>query len=201
MPAIARRPLAAALVLAAVALAPVAAVAATPPVDTLKGFGPAPFGTRWEKAQALFPTAEVMSDKQNLGAPSVGGPFVHRLLLKAQSVEGLPKPVDVELRFWKKRLWVVQVYWGANPDQDVLAMLAKRLGPSQSSDPAAPLWITDATQTTVTLKQHTYGTADLALSAGAQSWFKKLMKGEWSQPSQAELDEMEGRTPAPAKTP
>ena len=186
----------------ALALAPLAArAAAPPPVDTLKGFGPAPFGTRWEKAQTLFPQAAVMPEKQNLGAPNVGGPFVHRLLLTQQQVEGLPRPVDVELRFWKKRLWVVQVYWRDNPDQDVVAMLTRRLGPSLGNDPAAPLWATDTTQTTVTLKQRTYGTSDLALSADAQAWFKKLMKGQWSQPSQAELDEMEGRTPAPAKTP
>lgn len=196
------RPRAVLLVLAALCLAPLAARAAdTPPVDTLKGFGPAPFGTRWEKARSLFPKAEEVPATKNLGAPSVGGPFVHRLYLADQRVEGLPKPVDVELRFWKKRLWVVQVYWGDNAEKDVLAMLAKRLGPGQGGDGAPPLWITDTTQTTVTPAQHTYGTSDLGLSADAQAWFKKLMKGEWKAPSQAELDEMEGRTPAPAAKP
>lgn len=197
-----RRHRTALLALAALCLAPFAAgAAAPPPLDTLKGYGPAPFGTRWEKARTLFPAAALVPENKNLGTPSVGGPFVHRLYLTDQRVEGLPKPVNVELRFWKKQLWVVQVYWGDNSDQDVLAMLTKRLGPNQGSGPDAPLWITDTTQTTVTPKQRSYGTADLGLSAGAQSWFKKLMKGEWSQPSQAELDEMEGRTPAPAATP
>ena len=136
----------------------------------------------------------MLPDGKNLGAPSVGGPFVHRLYLTEQTVEGLPKPVNVELRFWKKNLWVVQVYWGENTEQDVIAMLTKRLGPNR--DENNPLWITDTVQTTAVLKQHTYGSADLALSADAQAWFKKLMHGEWKQPSQAELDQMEQRTPA-----
>lgn len=183
---------------AGLALLPAVAGAAAAPVDTLRGYGPAPFGTRWDKAQALFPTAEVLPGNKNIGAPTVGGPFVHRLYLADQRVEGLPKPVNVELRFWKKNLWVVQVYWGENRDQDVLAMLTKRLGPNQSTDPGNLLWITDAVQVTGTTKQHTYGSADLGLSADAQAWFKKLMKGEWKAPSQAELDQMEGRTPAPS---
>jgi hypothetical protein len=182
----------------ALTLAPRAAGAAPPPpMDTLKGYGPAPFGTRWEKAQHLFPKAEVLPDGKNLGAPSVGGPFVHRLLLTDQHVEGLPKPVDVELRFWKKNLWVVQVYWRENSDQDVLAALTKRLGPNQGASPENLLWMTDTVQVTGSTKHHTYGSADLRLSADAQQWFKKLMRGEWKKPSQAELDEMEQRTPAP----
>lgn len=182
------------LTLAALCLLPAVAGGAAAPLDTLKGYGPAPFGTRWDKAQQLFPKAEVLPDGKNVGAPSVGGPFVHRLYLTEQTVEGLPKPVNVELRFWKKNLWVVQVYWGENTEQDVIAMLTKRLGPNR--DPNNPLWITDTVQTTAVLKQHTYGSADLALSADAQAWFKKLMHGEWKQPSQAELDQMEQRTPA-----
>jgi hypothetical protein len=197
------RPLAAATRRHAAALAfllalcawPALAAAAPAPLDTLKGYGPAPFGTRWDKAQKLFPKAEVLPDGKNLGAPSVGGPFVHRLYLTNQRVEGLPKPVNVELRFWKKNLWVVQVYWGENSDQDVLAALTKRLGPNQGSGENL-LWIGDTVQVTGSTKQHTYGAADLGLSADAQQWFKKLMRGEWKQPSQAELDEMEQRTPA-----
>ncbi|HSP97834.1 MAG TPA: hypothetical protein VL049_11395 [Candidatus Dormibacteraeota bacterium] len=170
--------------------------AEAPPIDTVKGYGPAPFGTRWDKAQKLFPRAEVLPENKNVGAASVGGPFVHRLYLTDQHVEGLPKPVNVELRFWKKNLWVVQVYWGDNSDQDVVAMLTRRLGPNQGNDTVNLLWIGDTVQVTGSTKQHTYGSADLALSADAQAWFKKLMHGEWKAPSQAELDEMEGRTPA-----
>ena len=168
------------------------------PLDTLKGYGPAPFGTRWDKAQKLFPKAEVVSEGKNLGAPSVGGPFIHRLYLTDQHIEGLSKPVNVELRFWKKNLWVVQVYWGENSDQDVVAMLSKRLGPNQGNDSGNLLWITDTVQITGSTKQHTYGSTDLTLSADAQAWFKKLMHGEWKAPSQEELDQMEGRTPAAA---
>lgn len=180
---------------AALCLAPAVARAAATPLDPLKGWGPIAFGTRWEQAQKLLPQAEVLANGKNLGAPSVGGPFVHRLYLKDQAVEGLAKPVNVELRFWKKKLWVVQVYWGENSDQDVVAALTKRLGPNQGTDADNLLWITDTVQVSGSARQHTYGAADLALSTDAQDWFKKLMRGEWKQPSQAELDEMEGRTP------
>lgn len=179
-------------------LVPLLAAAAAAPLDTLKGYGPAPFGTRRDKAQALFPTAEVLADGRNMGAPSVGGPFVHRLYLTDQHVEGLPKPVNVELRFWKKNLWVVQVYWRDNSDADVLAALSKRLGPNQESDGNNLLWITDTVQVTGSTRLRTYGAADLGLSADAQKWFKQMMRGEWKAPSQAELDEMEQRTPVPS---
>jgi hypothetical protein len=109
----------------ALAVPAVAAAAAPPPVDTLKGYGPAPFGTRWDKAQKIFPKAEIVPEGKNLGAPNVGGPFVHRLYLTDQHVEGLPKPVNVELSFWKKNLWVVLVYWRENTEQDVLAALTR----------------------------------------------------------------------------
>lgn len=187
-----------AMLIAAVCLLPLAAGAAAPkPVDTLKGYGPAPFGTRWERARTLFPGAAVLPEGKSVGAPTVGGPFVHRLYLTNQHVEGLAKPVNVELRFWKKKLWVVQVYWGDNAPADVVAMLTKRLGPSLGNDPNAPIWADDFTQTTVTMPMHTYGTADLALSAEAQVWLKKVIRGEWTAASPAELDEMEERTPAP----
>ncbi|MFN8641991.1 MAG: hypothetical protein U0802_10145 [Candidatus Binatia bacterium] len=91
----------------------------------------------------------------------------------------------------------MQVYWRDNPPADVVAMLTRRLGPSLGSDPKSPIWADDHTQTTVTMATRTYGTADLAISADAQAWLKRAIKGEWTRASQAELDEMEGRTPAP----
>lgn len=177
-------------------LAPALAQAAPTPFEPLKGYGPVAFGTRWEQAQKLLPQAEVLPDGKNLGAASVGGPFVHRLFLKGQQLEGFEKPVNVELRFWKKKLWVVQVYTEENSDQDVVAALTKRLGANQGTSPDNLLWITDTVQVSGSVKQHTFGAADLGLSAEAQAWFKKLMRGEWKQPSQVELDEVEGRTPA-----
>jgi hypothetical protein len=153
-----------------------------------QGLRPARFGTRWDKAQQLFPKAEVLPDGKNLGAPSVGGPFVHRLYLTEQTVEGLPKPVNVELRFWKKNLWVVQVYWGENSEQDVIAMLTKQLGPNR--DEKNPLWVTDTVQTTAVLKQHTYGSADLALSGRRPGLVQEAdaRRMETAQPGRARPD-------------
>ena len=174
-----------------------AAVAGATSTALFAGYGPAPFGTRWEKALALFPQAEQLPANRNLGAPVVSGPLVHRLLLENQRVDGLSKPVRVELRFWKKKLWTVQVYYGENADAEVLAMLTTALGPSQGDDPDNLLWAKGEVETTAAPKQRWFGSADLGLSAEARVWFKKLMRGEWKRPSQADLDEMEDRTPAP----
>lgn len=174
-----------------------AAPAAAASTALFAGYGPAAFGTRWEKALPMFPKAEPLDNAANLGSPNVGGPFVHRLLLRDQQVAGLAKPVQVELRFWKKKLWVVQVYWGENRTEDVLAMLNEQLGPSDSAAPNDPLWIKGDVQTTISPKQGWFGSTDLAISGDAQDWLKKLMTGQWREPSRAELDEMEDRTPVP----
>jgi hypothetical protein len=192
-----RRPPARLAPLFAVAFATAAVAAPADPNALFAGYGPAPFGTRWEKALTLFPTAEQMSQSKNLGSSNVGGVFVHRLLLDKQSIAGVAKPVQVELRFWKKKLWAVNVYFGENSTPEVLAMLTRALGPSEGTDPNSPFWFKGDVQTTVSPKQGWFGSTDLTLSADAQAWFKKLRKGQWKQASQAELDEMEDRTPVP----
>jgi len=178
-------------------------VAETPkaPGEEFTGFGKATFGMRWEAVKKVFPQAEEVPDGKDLGAANIGGPFVHRLLLKDQKIEGLPKPVTVELRFWKKRLWGVVVYFNENDPQAVLASLTKRLGPSQTTDADNPIWIFDKTQTTAAMKQKWYGTNDSALSKKAQAWFALVMTGQWTGATQAELDEVEDRTPGAATPP
>jgi hypothetical protein len=188
---------------------PAAATTPKAPGEEFTGFGKATFGMRWEAVKKLFPDAEEIPDGKDLGAASVGGPFVHRLLLKDQKVEGLAKPAKVELRFWKKKLWGVVVYFNDNEPQAVLAYLTKRLGPSQNTDPDNPIWFFDKTQTTASVSQKWYGTNDTALSKKAQAWFALLMTGQWTGATQADLDEVEDRTPgsatpaatAPAATP
>jgi hypothetical protein len=180
--------------------APAAAATAAPtaPGGEFTGYGKAPFGMRWEAAKKLFPKAEELPDGKDMGAANIGGPFIHRLYLTDQKVEGLPKPVNVELRFWKKKLWGVIIYFKDDDPKLVLAMLTKRLGASQSTDPDNPLWVFDKTQTSASMKQSWYGINDSGLSKQAQAWFALVMTGQWRAASPAELDEVEDRTPAPA---
>ena len=175
-----------------------APAAKAPPGAEFTGYGKATFGMRWQAVKTLFPGAEELPDGKDTGAASIGGPFIHRLYLTNQRTDGLPKPVDVELRFWKKRLWGVLVYFKDNDPKLVLAMLTKRLGPAQSTDPDNPSWIFDKTQSSAAMKQSWYGTNDSALSKQAQAWFALVMTGQWHGASPADIDEVEDRTPAPA---
>ena len=60
------------------------------------------------------------------------------------------------------------------------------------------MWKRAKTQTTAEMLQRWYGVNDLPLSTQAQGWFSLLLTGGWSGPTQAELDEIEDRTPAAA---
>lgn len=171
-----------------------------PKADEFTGFEKAPFGSTPEEFKKLYPKAEVLKEGEDLGAPTVGGAYITRLVLKDQPVTGLAKPTTVELRFWKRKLWGVIVYYGDNDDKQVLDMLTKRLGPSGSADPDYPLWERSKTQTAATVKQRWYGINDLPLSKEAQAWFALLLTGQWKGPTQEELIELGLATPA-ATTP
>ena len=183
------------------------AAAATPPPGTstprsgaeFSGFGDASFGTRWAAVRARYPKAQELAEGDHRAAPSIGGPFVRRLLLTAQPVEGFTGPADVELRFWKNQLWTVVVYLGGNPDPPMTAVLGKRLGPPDNSDADNPQWTRGKTQTTAAVKQNWYAVNDIALSGEAQAWFVKVMQGEWKGPTQEELDALADPTPVPRR--
>jgi hypothetical protein len=197
------------------AVAPCAAAAADTPTpappkkgekaDEFTGYGAVPFHTTYDAFKTRYPSAEVVSEGQNLGAPSIGGPYIRRLLLKGQKVEGLEKPTMVELRFWKNKLWGVIVYYGENDPEKIHAMLTKRLGPSDSTDPTNPLWERSKTQTTAQTKQRWFGINDTVLSKEAQEWFKLALTGKWRGATAEELVELglatPVATPASGKTP
>jgi hypothetical protein len=173
--------------------------------DEFTGYGSAPFLTTYDAFKRLYPSAEPVSEGANLGAPSIGGPYIRRLVLKDQKVEGLEKPTMVELRFWKNKLWGVIVYYGENNPEQIFAMLIKRLGPSDSTDPTNPLWERSKTQTTAQKKQLWFGINDRALSKEAQDWFKLALTGKWRGATPEELVELGLATPvataAAGKTP
>ena len=158
--------------------------------DEITGFDKSAFGSSLADAKKSYPKAEEIPEGKDLGAPTVGGPYIRRLLLTDQKVEGLPKPTMVELRFWKNKLWGVVVYLGDNDEPQVIEILTKRLGPSDSTDTDYPLWVRSKTQTTMERKQRWYGVNDLALSTEAQAWFAKLLHGEWKNATPEELAEL-----------
>lgn len=190
------------------ALAADQAGAPTPPakpnpanVKEFTGFEKAPFGISYDEFRKLYPKSEVIPEGKDLGSPTVGGPYIRRLVLNDAKVEGLAKPTMVELRFWKNKLWAVIVYYGDNDDQQIHAMLAKRLGPNDSGDADNPLWERAMTQTTAQKKQRWYGVTLTSLSNEARAWFALMITGQWKGASNAELVELGLATPAPTPAP
>ncbi|MGH7788128.1 MAG: hypothetical protein ACRERC_14745 [Candidatus Binatia bacterium] len=142
-----------------------------------RGFGKATFGMPADEVRKLLPQAVPLSPGEQLGASAISGPDISRMVLRNYTVEGLPKPTTVELRFWKHQLWGVIVYFGDNTDAEVTALLDKQFGPSDSTDPKQLLWIGATTQTTATFRQRWYGSNDQKLSKEAQIWFMNAIKG------------------------
>jgi hypothetical protein len=134
------------------------------------GYGKAKFGATTAQVQKLYPAARAVTAADALNAPFLGGPYITRLVLEKQKVAGLPKPITVELRFWKDHLWGVVGYFGDNTDQQVLDMLTKQLGAPQATNAKQPSWFGDKTQTTASITLRWYGVTDDALSKEAQAW-------------------------------
>jgi len=142
------------------------------------GYGKATFGSSAKAVRALYPAAREVGPRERLVAPFIGAPHITRLVLDRQTVAGLPKPTLVELRFWKERLWSVIVYFGDNDDQQVLAMLTKRLGEPRVRSTTQTTWEGKDTQTAASAKQRWYSVNDLALSAEAQAWLAEQLKAK-----------------------
>lgn len=183
---------------AVLAEAPAPTAAKPVEIQQFTGYADIPWGTRWEVVKKRFPDATELAEGKSLGANPIGGPLIHRLELTKQAFPGLNKPVTVELRFWKKKLWGFVVYFGDNTDDEVSALLYGRLGPQDSTEKTYPIWKKDLTQTSADFRVRWFSVTDTPLSLQAQEWFQQLLTGQWKGVSQAELDEVEDRTPAPS---
>lgn len=100
------------------------------------GFGPVRFGMKEAEARQALPDLEV--------APALPGPLAHadlrRLVRMAEKVPGLQEKVDLELRFWKGRLWAIYVYASRNSPETLRGYLEKEFGaPSAAGDD--PVWV------------------------------------------------------------
>lgn len=140
------------------------------------GYGKAKFGSSTAAVKKLYPKLREVTATDKLTAPFIGGPVITRMLLDKQTVAGLPKPILIELRFWKDQLWGVVGYFGDNTEQQVLDMLTKQLGPPQANNPAQVTWSGAKTQTIVSPKLRWYGITDDALSKQAQAWLAEQIE-------------------------
>lgn len=152
--------------------------AATPAASAspgLTGYGPVALGTSLARARELLPAARPIENRVMLGAPTLDSPHIQRLVLEQQAFPGLPAPIDVELRFWNERLWIVHLYTRTNPPDAVRAMLRARLGPPTDDRPRTMIWATDATTISAQLTQGWIAITDVAISREPQAWFNQTI--------------------------
>ena len=86
-----------------------------------------PFGTSVEDVKKLYPKMQVT--EQVKIAQIFSHPFIERYTIGMQKIEGLEKPCEVELRFWKKKFWLAVVSFGENSNEAVEAFLISSFGP------------------------------------------------------------------------
>jgi len=134
--------------------------------DEPADFGKARFGMTAEEVRELYPDMEIL--KRNLGASSVGGPFVQRFVLAKHEVPGVRTPTSVEFRFWKDHLWVVIVYFRSGDLDTVTKALTERYGPFKGK-PENAVWSREKTTVMVAGKAKWYSLHDNAISEEAQA--------------------------------
>lgn len=166
-------------------------------VKEFTGLGSFPFGGSLADFVKQYPKAEPLPEGKDLGSPTIGGPYIRRFVLQDQKFEGVDKPTQIEVRFWKNKLWAVIVYYGDNDDKKIHTMLDERLGPITTGDDDNPLWELEKTQVTAQRKQRWFGITQTALSNEARAWFALMITGQWKGATEAELVELGLATPAP----
>jgi len=132
------------------------------------GFANARFGASVEEVKNLYPRLEPLT--KSLGSAVVEGPLVTRWVLWQQKTPGLPHPTNVELRFWKGRLWVVIIYFGENSLQTVIDSLTARYGPPRGNALSA-VWTGAKSTVIVAGRAKWYSIHDNVISKEAQTAF------------------------------
>lgn len=132
-----------------------------------EGFGQARFGMSPAEVERLYPRLTTLG-RENLGATPVLSPLAVRQLLPPQELQGLSKPVRVELRYWKDRLWTVIVYYGDNSAEDVITVLRKQVGDPGNRD-KEPTWRGEKVTVITANRERWYAISDDALSREVQA--------------------------------
>ncbi len=145
----------------------------TPPA----GFQKAHFGESVKQVKAAYPD---LQPAPVVAAGYLMHPGLQRQVLYARRLPGLNEPVDLELRFWKDRLWTILFYTGKNPQGDVDVYLQREYGPPATSENES-VWIWPGRT---------------LISQSARGWFA-LADKELGRDAQKELagSRMSGATP------
>lgn len=163
------------LVIGALCAALVATTAAAKPPEPT-GFGKLKFGMSVDQVKKLFPKMEALSLETNLGVGPLGGPNVLRFRLPKQKVPGAKEPADVEVRFWKGKLWMIAVYYGVANDKTVMAALSEQYGPPTATNAQTSAW---TGQHSVLFVEHgpgQYTIQDMAMMKEAQAYVLDLLR-------------------------
>jgi hypothetical protein len=163
------------------------------------GLGKATFGMTIDQVKKIYPGME--EAKGSMGAPVVGGPYIKRFALHHQKVDGLPKPVDIELRFWKDKFWLYIVYIDGIDTAQVDKALTAAYGPVSNTDTAIGVW--DGVKSAIVFerKNGRYSVNDNAMSKEASAWFVSLFRKHSSQPQTQAAKTPAPAAPAPAAKP
>jgi hypothetical protein len=154
------------------------------------GFEKAKFAAPLAEVKKLYPDMRELSSSENLGAVPVGGPYIARYVLQQHKIEGLEKPVDVELRFWKERFWLFIVYLGENDPQAAVEGLTAQYGPVSNTDGRFPLWNLPKATIVVELKEKRYTINDEEISEDARAWFIELVRARRGSVPPVKVDDV-----------
>lgn len=169
-------------------------------VKDANGYGKARFGATVNEVQKAYPKLEELTMNQSLGAPVIKGPDITRYVLHAETYPGVSQPIDVELRFWKGKLWLYIAYFPATESDAVLAKLVEDHGPSTSKSADYPSWKLEKSNVLLEKKLGRVTVNDDGFTKEAQAWFlaelKKGMAGR-RPPANAPAQATQAAIPAP----
>ena len=166
------------------------------------GYGKVRFGATVDEVKKAYPKLEELNMSQSLGAPVIKGPDITRYVLHAESYPGVAEPIDVELRFWKGKLWLYIAYFPPAQSDSVLAKLVADHGPSTGKNPDYPNWKLEKSTVLLEKKLGRVTVNDDASTKEAQAWFlAELKKGMAARKPPAAAPGQAAPAAAPALTP
>lgn len=111
-------------------------MAVEPETKTPEGYGKARFGMSVADTKAVYPELAPIPHSPGY----LSHPDLQRQVLWKVRLKGLPEPVDIELRFWKDRLWMFLFYTGKNSAPKVTQYLQREYGPPATGG-LDPAWV------------------------------------------------------------
>lgn len=183
---------------AAPAAAPTEGPIGFPPGKEPTKFNNIPFRASLDEVKKLYPKME--PTEQIKIAQIFSHPNLERFTIGAQKIEGLEKPCEVELRFWKKEFWLAVVQFGDNSTEAVEKFAIASFGPPNHRSPQYLTWVGPKGAVTVDLKARWYEVHDETISNEVrQAWVSGALR---QQPAgKATPGEAAGKPAAAAATP